>query len=170
MAITTGDLKTQEIVTSTLTVKDNIIGFQNYFIQISNISEIGKAPIPKLGYPIPAIVFFIVGLVMLSAGIYGSPAMVITGLVLMAICVLFIFSTWKKNQNRGEVLIIGLNSGKRFYFRCYNKAFLSKVLNVLKSCVNSKNQNIMVDFSNSVITNSPIVSGSDNDIDVKVGV
>lgn len=90
----------------------------------------------------------------------------IVRLLLFAIGAFILYKTYRKNQNRGEVLILGLNSGKRF--KCYNKSFLRTVLNMLKSCVNTKNQSITFDLRESKITNSPIISGDDNRVKAEV--
>ena len=160
--------KSQEIKTSTLTVKDNIIAFTDYFIQISNISEAAIAPIPQLPYPSIAIVLCIIGLLLTFMGIGHAASVAIVGLILLVVGVISIYKIYQKNKNRGEVLILGLNSGKSFYFKCHDKLFLRKVLDVLKSCVNKEVHSIVVDFSNSVITNSPIVGGNNNQVGVNV--
>lgn len=160
--------KAQEINTPTLTIKDNVIAFTDYFIQISNISEAAIAPIPQLPYPIIAFILCIIGLLLTFMGMGHTASSVILGLIFLVIGVMIIYHIYLKNKNRGEVLILSLNSGKSFYFKCYDKFFLAKVLDVLKSCVNKEVHSIVVDFSNSVITNSPIVGGDKNQVEVNV--
>jgi len=159
--------KAQEINTSTLTVKDNIISFTNYFIQIRNISEAEIAPVPSLPYPIIAIIICLIGFIMTCIGIGHYVGITVVGILFFAVGVMPLYMVYKKNQDRGEVLILGLNSGKRFYFKCKDRAFLARVLEVLKACVNKNMQNVIVDFSNSVITNSPIVGGNNNKVEVE---
>lgn len=159
----------QEIETEILTVRNNIMEFKDYFIQISNISEAEIAPIPKLPYPVLAIVLLLMGILLFVFGISDDTLSVtIIGLIMVAISAVALYKTYQKNQNRGEVLILGLNSGKRFYFKCYNKSFLRTVLNTLKSCVNTKNQSVTFDLRESKITDAPIINGNNNDVLLEV--
>ena len=162
------DSKTQEINTSKLVVKDNVIAFTDYFIQISNISEASISPMPAAPYPIIAIVLLLIGIILTLMGIRNSIVAVIIGVIMLIIGAIPIYKVHQKNKNRGEVLILGLNSGKKFYFKCYNRNFLRDVLNVLKSCVNKEVKSITVDFSNSIISNSPIIGGNNNKVGVAV--
>ena len=158
------DTKTQEINTDILTVRNNIIEFKNYFIQISNVSEVEIAPIPKKPYPLLGIILSLIGVLVFFMGIGKSAPAIIMGLIIFAIGAFMLYKVYQKNQNRGEVLILGLNYGRSFYFRCNDEAFLKKVLNVLKSCINAENQQVTFDFRESKITNSPIISGSENNV------
>ena len=137
-------------------------------IQISNISEASIAPIPPTPYPIISIILLIVGLIVTLIGIDNSVIAVILGLIMLAIGIISVYRVYQKNKNRGEVLIFDLNSGKQFYFRCNDKAFLRRVLDVLKACVNKEVGSITIDLSNSVITNSPIVGGNNNRVGVEI--
>lgn len=58
------DSKVQEINTPKLIVKENVIAFTDYFIQISNISEASISPIPAAPYPIIAIVLLLIGVIL----------------------------------------------------------------------------------------------------------
>lgn len=168
MSLLEMDSKVQEINTPKLVVKDNVIAFTDYFIQISNISEASISPIPAVPYPIIAIVLLLIGVILTLMGIGNSIVAVIMGVLMLVIGAIPIYKVYQKNKNRGEVLILDLNSGKKFYFKCYNRDFLREVLNVLKSCVNKEVKSITVDFSNSVISNSPIIGGNNNKVGVEV--
>lgn len=167
MGLLPNNSKTQEIDTPIIKVKNNVIEFKDYIIQISNIADAEIAPVPKQVYPTWTIIVAILGIIAFVEGIvdFGF-TMAIFGLIATVLCIFVLYNVYKKNQVRGEVLILTLNSGKAFYFKCRDHEFLRRVLNAIKVCINTKDQSIVIDLSNSKIENSPIVPGDSNVIEV----
>jgi hypothetical protein len=137
------------INTPTLKIEDNILYFEDYFLQISNISQVSVAPIKKRAYPMFAFVLVIIGLLLLlSHNEFG----IIVGILLIACGGYFIYRVYVQNSNLGEALRIELNSGSIFRFIVINRPFLNEIITVLQSCANKKISNIIIDMQNSIIT------------------
>ena len=61
-------------------------------------------------------------------------------------------------------VLIYLNSGDHYCFRCVSQEFANRVMEALRECINMPNSQITVDFANSKINNSPITFGNENHV------
>ncbi|MGS0763162.1 hypothetical protein [Syntrophomonas curvata] len=137
------------IDTATLKIEKNILCFKDYFLQISNISQVSIAPVKKHSYPIFAFVLVIIGILLARSHYEGG---VTVGILLIVCGGFFIYTVYKKNSDLGEVLSIELNSGSIFWFIVKDRPFLNEIIDVLQSCANNKLANYIIDIQNSTIT------------------
>ncbi|MBB6214126.1 hypothetical protein HNQ80_000195 [Anaerosolibacter carboniphilus] len=137
------------INTPSLQIKGNVLSFKDYFIQISNISQVSIAPVAKQPYPILAFVLIVFGLMLFTV---DSSFGVMLGMLLAGYGGYILYKVHTRNANRGDNLTIGLNSGSVFRFNFKNREFLDEVMEVLQSCANNRNSNVIIDFQNSVVT------------------
>ena len=149
--------KGKHIDTPSLTVKDNILSFKDYFLLISNISQVSVEYPQKRSYK-NALIMLILGIVVLIALNFGA-ALTVIGIVLILAGILLIAVIYNYNSTLGQYLAIMLNSGSLFYFNSRNQAFLYEVMETLKYCANNPNSSYTMDFKNSVVT-----IGSHNEI------
>lgn len=172
--------KKEKILISTpqMQIKGNVISFEDSFIQISNITRVTTYSITGKELKIStkfiviwAIIFFI---------IFNYIPFKIAGFI--AVCLL-LYNLWNIHQcakevkefnreNEGEYLSIYLTSGERLNFKSKDKEFLHNVTKVLEYCANNSNQDMVINFNNSKITNnefdkSPITIGANNEIVIK---
>lgn len=166
---------TKEIHTPQITVEKNILSFPDYFLQITNISQVSVAPIPKKktgGIYFAAVLLCISGLVsaigFISTGInqtsrryssFGSysrasspsPDVVIfaiLGVILVIVGIVIIYKTYTSNRDLGHILSIQMNSGSSFLFHAYEIEFLNRVIECLKDCANNENASAIINFDN----------------------
>jgi len=138
--------KKKTIDTPTLNISDNILYFKDYFLLISNISQVSIAPLKDAPYPRWAIILILLGFAAMST------ELIIPGILAISIGGLFIYTTYKKNLNKSERLVIELNSGNIFSFVFEDRDFLNDVLEVLMDCANRGTSNATIDIQNSIIT------------------
>ena len=137
------------IDTPALKIENNILYFEDYFLQISNISQVSIAPVKKLPYPIFAFVLVIIGVLLLS---FHSQVGIIIGILLIVSGGYSLYRVHIRNSDLGEVLSIELNSGSIFWFTVKSRPFLNEIIDVLQSCANNKLGNCIIDIQNSVVT------------------
>lgn len=145
------------IDTPELKINDNILSFEDYFIQISNISQVTIAPLPKQTYPPLAFLLFVIGLGFMSM---KNPVGILLGLCVASVGGYMLYRVYKYNEERGERLSIQMNSGGIFRFNCKDRRFLNEVMEVLKDCANSQKGSMIIDMKNSVINDSAIAVGT----------
>ncbi|MDH8679262.1 hypothetical protein QE109_13980 [Fusibacter bizertensis] len=147
------------IDTPIMKVKGNVLAFNDYFLQISNISQVSIAPGSKRNYPVSAIAAVLGGLLIISLKSFIA---ILIGLMVAGFGGYMLYNTYTKNSNSGENMVIHLNSGSIFYINFKERTFLNKVMEVLKDCSNSSKSNYVIDVKNSVIT-----VGDENKIEFK---
>lgn len=151
----------KEIKTSNFKIENNIISFNDSLLQISNISQIDIAPIPKLKVNLwIVIIAAVLGATMISSYPFGVLMLAVA--IGYPICVYLI----NKNNEEKRFLNISLNSGYMYCIFCSDKKFLKNVRMVIEYCINHHwTQSINIDFNNCELKNSPLVIGNQNDVE-----
>jgi len=141
--------KDEKIIdTPTLKIKDNILSFENYFILVSNISQVSIAPVTKRPFPKISILLIVIGLLFFTMD--RLPFLIIA-LAFIGGGLYLIYANTQENSNRGDNLSIQMNSGEYFIFNCKDRDFLVKIMDVLQSCANKLLTEAKIDLTNSVI-------------------
>lgn len=161
-----GTIKNEKLVKSpTFEVKDNVLWFDDYFLQLSNISQVQALEVEALPYKYP-LFFACAGIVILIL------KQVFLGITLLVVAGVLFYMIYHYKQNPKYNLFITLNSGHTFRFACKDKAFAVRVMQALRNCITFPQANIYVDFSkNSImniskskIDNSNIIQGNNNTV------
>lgn len=151
--------KSKLIDTPTFQLKDNTLWFKNYFLQVSNISQVSAQQVKAKSYVREIAVAFFVGLVLVYEKVY-----LIGILAWMAMGYLLLLVYQQKQKEPEYFVLIYLNSGDHYCFRCVSQEFANRVMEALRECINMPNSQITVDFANSKINNSPITFGNENHV------
>lgn len=165
------ELKRKNVVkTEEFEVGENIFKYDHAVLQLSNISYFDVSPMPKMDYPLWTFAGTVIGFLLLFIG-QAIPVMI--GLVVMALCGYAIYNIYNNNTKLGDYLILAMNSGKTFYFSCYNKPFLYEVENIILQCFKDENLKYSVDLkdclivykeSNMNINNTGSIAMGDNSV------
>lgn len=139
-------------VNATITIEENIMKFGNSVVQLSNVSCLKIAPMPKKAYPIWSFIAVILGLLLFSKS-------ALLGFALLAIGIGVIAYTYFSNSSLGSYLIVNMNSGENFFFACNDHNFLARAEKEIMKCFNDKGRSI-ISFQNCNIDSSQI--GTDN--------
>lgn len=144
------DKNDKEIVTDQLVIKDNVFEYEGSFLQIRNISyaTVIKDRFMPNG---TAVIMALLGLFFLATGAD------VVGWIVFLLGISYIGWQFYSYMQNGRYLLIQLNSGLTLKFPCKDEGFLKRVLVVIKNNVNERvTQNIVIDFSNSIIKDSDI--------------
>lgn len=168
------DSNVRDINSSTLTIKGNVLSFSDYFLQISNISQVSIAPVPKQNkssiYAL-GVMMCILGLASFSFVSINAFFFIVLAIALIGGGIAVIYNAYQSNQNLGHTLSVQLNSGYVFLFHAKSYDFLNEVLECLKKCVNEAVSGATINFGESQITyvekidNSTFAVGNQNKID-----
>lgn len=133
---------------SRMIIEDNIMQFDKNVVQLSNVSCLKIAPMPKKEYPIWTFIAIIIGILFITrtTGV---------GLLILAIGVVPIIWIYKQNTELGNYLVVSMNSGDSFYFSCNNSVFLENAQEEIKKCFNGQSKTI-ISFQNCQIDSSQI--------------
>lgn len=143
------DFKTTNVIkTEGFEVGENVFKYDHAVIQLSNISYFDVSPMPKVAFPLWALVGAVIGFLLLFI---GETVPIMIGLVTMALCIFAIYNIYTNNTNLGDYLILAMNSGKTFYFPCYSKQFLYEVENVILQCFKDESLKYSVDLKDCII-------------------
>lgn len=124
-----------------ITINKNVLSYEDTIVQLSCISKVTIAPIPKEKYPTWAIIGFLLGLL-------AFKMMVIFATIVLGVCGCFLYMVYQKNEENGKYLILELNSGKLIFFSSTDETFLKKALEVLKECFNGSRSTCFINFGN----------------------
>lgn len=118
------------IETPSLTVKKNIMVWENTMIQLSNVSYISASSIEDLPFPMWTLLPIIAGLLIMIKSF-------LIGLLIAAIGIFAIYLWSKENDERtkGAILTISMNSGNKIHIRFEDKGFLNEVTRVLEDII-----------------------------------
>lgn len=118
------------IQTEWLSIRGNIMSWDNTMIQLSNVSCISTTLLEQVPFPKYALLLILAGIVMLKVNI-------LVGLVALALAGGWIYIWYDTNTKRSlqTVLSINMNSGMNFNLLFGNKAFLRDVLTVLEKII-----------------------------------
>lgn len=144
------------IETPELQISKRVITFRNTAIQISNISSVAICSFPKKSIPTITWVLMVLGLLMFTV----NP---IIGVVLLALGCVIIFKIYQDNQNPGQYIKIGMNSGTDYFFTSDSTNFLKDVTETIAYCINHPDEhrdNVTINIHDSKIENSPITAGN----------
>lgn len=118
---------TKSIETDQLTVKGNIMTWENTVIQLSNVSCIATYPLAKIPFPVWSLVLAVVGLLALKANL-----LLALGILLACSFWIAIWANRNENNKLKTYLNIVMNSGNTLSILFYDKEFMEKVLEVLE--------------------------------------
>ncbi len=138
------------IENSCLKIEDNKLSYENFFIQLSNISQSSVEKEIKNSYRISAVLGAIVGFIFCMDVDFPW-----IGIFIFSVSILFLLPTFIQNRKKHYILIIDTNSSSKFAFRCKEKAFLIKVLELIKNSI-SNNSSYIINLEQCTITNSQI--------------
>lgn len=136
------------IETPELLIKKNIMAWDNTMIQLSNISYVSSSEVESLNFPFLAVLLILAGLFLLNSSELLSIILVIAGAV-------WLFYWYQENERRKRctILTIRMNSGNNLYFTFSNRAFLTKVMNVLAYIiVNGTDRQVSINMTNCEIS------------------
>lgn len=131
--INIGNNQNKKIITKELKIAENVFIYNENVIQLCNISRIGLAKAPKESYQLAHIIMILVGLLML----FGGGALFLIGLICISLGAWLIYSTYQRNQDTGEYLVLDLNCGKDIYLYCKQHSFAVELMDVIINCINS---------------------------------
>nr|DAO66986.1 MAG TPA: hypothetical protein [Caudoviricetes sp.] len=130
--------KEKQMRVSSIQIDENVIIYENSFINIDNISLITISPIPSNISWIGAILLGLLGY-----GISTIKDLVAVGIIILLIAIIWFLAVIIHNCSRGNNLAINLNSGTTLYFNCQNINFLNQVVNVMLQSMKNKTQCII---------------------------
>lgn len=138
------DAKEKVVDTNELKIYQNTLIYSDSVIQLDNISRISVAPMEKMKVPTWAVVCILVGFIMMGFnGLIGF--LILAAGIGMCGYILYF------NSQLGHYLTIELNSGRLIYFSGKDAGFLKRIMKVLAECINSSQENYVVNMGNAQI-------------------
>lgn len=143
---------------SKITIENNVLKFEDTVIQLSNISRVHVAPIPKdhLANAVLAGILF---------GLFGLWCFTVNawiGTVTLGLDGVFLYYIYIQYQGTGKYLILELNSGNIILFSCYNMNFLSKALEQITEAFNGNRDRFFINFGNCQIGDNNAINAREN--------
>lgn len=129
-------------------IVDNVMKYGKEAIQVSNISQIRVSKEPAKPYPS----WSIIGLFVCIIGCLVLPVIMGIAILGVIVCGFSIFLNWLYNLNLNTYLIVEMNSGRISLFSAKEESFLEKAKDSLIQCFNNKNIQMMVNFSECVVS------------------
>lgn len=149
----------EKISTNNFRIEKNIVCFSDLMIQISNISQINIAPIPKKKYNLWLLLIMFLGFPLIQM----SEILQMIGVVLVVVGISYVVYIIIINNNESKYLNIYLNSGNIYSIICRDTKFLTEVMHVMEYCINNhSSQVVQIDFQNCKMFNSPVTVGNRN--------
>ena len=151
----------KKINTDNFRIENNIIFFNDSLIQVSNISQVSIAPVPKKKFNFLSILIMVVGILLVQS--YSEIQKYIgIGFLIAGIAYVFYFLCSNKDE---KYLNISLNSGNVYCIFCKDVKFFDRVMYVIEYCINNHyTQCVTIDFNNCRISDSPVTVGSWNKV------
>lgn len=137
-------------------IGDNILKYGDSVIQLSNISSIEVAPIPKEPYPTWSTLGIIISILLFVSEL---SAIKMLGLVFLAVCIANVYRIYNKNSHLGKYLIFEMNSGRSILFSSDEEIFLAEAKNKITECFDS-NMKCKINLKECVISNCDIAGGN----------
>ncbi len=132
-----GNSQNQKIVTKMLKIGQNVFIYNESIIPLNNISRISVEGAPKEPYHLLQFGMILVGALCLFSGM-ALPTTI--GLVLIGLGAWSIYKTYENNLERGEYLVLSLNSGEKIYLFSRDHDFTIEVMDVIVNCINSNGE------------------------------
>ncbi len=132
--INIGNNQNEKIVTKMLKIGQNVFIYNESIVPLNNISRISIANAPKEPYHLLQFVIVLAGL--LCFGLKNI-IMILVGLALIGLGAWSIYKTYENNLERGEYLVLSLNSGEKIFLHSSNHDFTVEVMDVIINCINS---------------------------------
>lgn len=134
-----------------ISINDNVMKYKNWIVQLSNISMVEIAPIPKDKYPTVAIAGIVLGCVCFTVNI-------VLALIIIGACAFWQYKVYESNSQLGKYLILELNSGRLLIFSCKDESFLNKVVEIITLCFQGNGKTWFVNFGNCQIGDSNTIT------------
>lgn len=149
----------KKINTENFKIENNLISFSNSLIQVSNISQVNIAPVPKKKFNFWSLLLLGLGVMLIQS--YSEIQKYIGAMCIVAL-IAYIFYFFYTNSDK-KYLNIFLNSGNVYCIVCKDSQFLDRVMRVIEYCINNHyTQSVTIDFNNCRVFNSPVIVGSKN--------
>lgn len=132
-----GNNQQEKIITKELKISQNIFIYNETMIPLQNISKAVVADAPKQPYQLYQFIMIFIGVCLLFL---KSALWMIVGLALIVLGVWLIYKTIQYNDDRGEYIILSLNSGEKIYLHSTNHDFSIRIMDVIANCINSDSQ------------------------------
>lgn len=132
-----GNGQKEKIITKELKISKNIFIYNESAICLNNISRISIENAPKEPYSRFIILTIIISLFLLSI---EKVFFVLVGILGLLFSLFQLYTTYKKNQDLGEYLVLNLNSGRDIYLYSKNHVFTIEVIDVIINCINSEKE------------------------------
>lgn len=156
--INIGNNQQEKIITKELKIDQNVFIYNETMIALPNISRIRTADAPKQPYPLYAFGMILFGLCCL---VTKNAILILIGLAVAVFAVWIIYRIKQANEERGEYLVLSLNSGETIYLHCANHDFSIEIMDVIINCINSNN-GYKVNMENCTIESCSINEYKDN--------
>lgn len=135
-----------------ISINDNVLVHKNMVVQLSSISLVEVAPMPKEKYPPIAIIGMLVGVAFLKAN-------VVLAIIIMIGFAFWLYKIYEINASLGKYLILELNSGRLLLFSCNDVLFLNRVVEVIKECFSGNGGKWFINFGNYQIGDNNTIQG-----------
>lgn len=137
-ATDTKDLKSNEIITENLLIKDNLVRFTDLTIQLSNISFV-KSRVKKFKLPGFVIILAIIGLILLMTNPF-------LGVIVSAFAGFLIWRIYKSFKASRFFLVFYLNSGQTYHLFFGDSDFLTDVRFAIETSMNDRNKRYAINI------------------------
>ncbi|WP_086350245.1 hypothetical protein [Candidatus Enterococcus clewellii] len=147
-----------EIITDNFVIKDNLLKFDDFTLQISNVSHLYAG---KRILKIPNVLFIIFVISLLI--VFVQP---IIGLIGMALSGYGIFRIYQNYSNSKMYLQFNLNSGTSYFINFKDEEFLDEVRAMIEAAFNNKHMSSTINVAEQKIINGDhhIVQGDNANI------
>lgn len=128
------DDKQNRIETKELKIMDNVFIYNETIIPLSNMSRISLTDAPTQEFKLSYFAAVLLGLCSFFTG---------NGLAILVGCMLMVWGIWeiykvdRYNNDRGEYLVLCLNSGEKIFLLYKDHKFATQVMQVIINCINS---------------------------------
>ncbi len=129
---------------SKILIENNVLKFEDTVVQLSNISRVHVAPIPKDNLAGAAAIGLFLGLM----GLWCFTMNVWAGIIAVGLAGAFLDYIYTQYQQTGKYLILELNSGNIILFSCYNMTFLGQALEQITEAFNGNRDRFFINFGN----------------------
>ncbi len=129
-----GNNQQEKIITKELKISQNIFIYNETMIPLYNISRVSVSDALRQPYqPYQFIMLFVGVCLLFTKSVWG----VLIGLAIGALAGWLLYKTYKENEDRGEYIVLSLNSGEKIFLHSTNHDFSIRIMDVIANCINS---------------------------------
>ncbi|MCM1251236.1 MAG: hypothetical protein NC321_00280 [Clostridium sp.] len=153
-----GNNQQEKIITKELKIDQNVFIYNETMISLPNISRMRTAASPKQPYPLYTFAMILFGLCCLFT---KNAILILIGLAIAVLGGWIIYRITQENEDRGEYLVLSLNSGETIYLYCANHNFSIEIMETIVNCINS-GSGYRINMENCTIESCSINEYKDN--------